>query len=68
MSTTPRLLLAVGASLLVVSQARIAAQAVPPCGRCLAIAVFPDQVPLLPADLAGLEILVNHPNPSSTKP
>ena len=58
MSTTPRLLLAVGASLLVVSQARIAAQAVPPCGRCLAIAVLPDQVPLLPADLTGLEILV----------
>ena len=58
MSTTPRLLLAVGASLLVVSQARIAAQAVPPCGQCLAIAVLPDQVPLLPADLTGLEILV----------
>ena len=58
MSTTPRLLLAVGASLLVVSQARIAAQAVPPCGRCLAIVVLPDQVPLLPADLTGLEILV----------
>ena len=59
MSTTPRLLLALGASLLVVSQARIAAQeGVPPCGRCLAIAVLPDQVPLLPAELSGLEILV----------
>ena len=58
MSTTPRLLVAVGASLLVVGQARIAARAFPPCGRCLAIAVLPEQVPLLPADLAGLEILV----------
>jgi hypothetical protein len=34
------------------------AQPVPPCGRCLAIVIDADQVTLLPAQLAELEVLV----------
>jgi hypothetical protein len=59
-----RLFAAVCAST-VITVASIVAQPSPPCGRCLAVIVDPERVPLLPSQLAGLEILVRTSAPAS---